>query len=69
MSSCPTQGTVGNLLEWAIPTQPDQGQGEAVQAGGHQDGHGQGDGVRRSSRVEKGQTTKYDDYVQMIVTK
>ena len=63
-----TQGTVGDLLEWAIPTQPAQGQGKAVQAGGHQDGHGPGDGVRRSSRVGRGQRTKYDDYVQIVAS-
>ena len=80
LQECPRQGTVGDLLDWAIPM---------VEGGdnGGQDGHAQGVGPqadeqprdgeeaapcqgvsrpRRSTRVGRGQTNKYEDFVRRI---
>jgi hypothetical protein len=60
MSSGPAiGGTLGDLLQWAVPSQSQQ---DNVQAKDTQDDNG----VRRSSRQGRGQTSKYKDYVQSV---
>jgi hypothetical protein len=75
LQDCPRQGTVSDMLDWAVPT-AEEGHGE-VRDDGPGDGDlrqddvrvGQGQGVhipRRSTRAGRGQTNKYEDFVRQI---
>jgi hypothetical protein len=78
LSNCPTGGSFRDLLEWSIPTQQadqDMSGNQQGQAGGAPDGGPMAGGVahpvngedrqpRRSTRSNKGQTKKYDDFEQ-----
>ena len=80
LQDCPKQGTVSDLLEWAIPAAADhQDQGpegvvcvEDQPAGVQQHGDvgeepvPHSPGVSRSTRAGKGETNKYRDFVQKI---
>ena len=80
LQECPRQGTVDDLLDWAIPTaEGDSNEGQDGRAHGdvpqadeqHRDGEdaAPGQGVpspRRSTRVGRGQTNKYEDFVRHI---
>jgi hypothetical protein len=71
LQDCPKQGTVSDLLEWAIPAAADH-QDEDQPAGVQHRGDVREEqvphspGQRRSTRAGRGETTKYRDFVQKI---
>ena len=82
LGECPARGTVSDLLEWSIPTEAahrDQGPEAQVQDHGHHDAV-RDQGVvraervqtipepRRSTRAGRGETSKYQDFVQNIAS-
>ena len=77
LADCPTQGTVRDLLEWAIPVEQEHGQEKQAHEDSQQaDPKGQGDvstgqrqhspEPRRSTRAGRGETSKYEDFVREI---
>jgi hypothetical protein len=73
MSASPAiGGTFGDLLQWAVPTQsqPANVSQEGAQQEGHQGDQGRdrspAQELRRSTRSGRGQTTKYQDYVESV---
>ena len=78
LEDCPQQGGVRDLLEWAIPAAPgadvqeqghpaqDSGPQEPTQQGAAPGGNQEEQGIRRSTRQGRGQTSKYEDFVRAI---
>ena len=73
LSACPASGTVTDLLDWAVPTRVEpvevpqsQVQQPAAVTGGSVSDPQATPQPRRSTRAGRGQTRKFDDYVQSM---